>query len=101
MVLETIEEEVGVQLRNCRVVAGAIAKQILDNIKINAYTKSIGNVSLDDNYILDNHKNIEDSIVRCPEKTTSDKMIAEIKNAKNGDTLGGIVKCVIKVYPLV
>ena len=85
----------------CRVVAGAIAKQILDNIKINAYTKSIGNISLDDNYILDNHKNIEDSIVRCPEKTTSDKMIAEIKNArKNGDTLGGIVKCVIKNVPV-
>ena len=85
----------------CRVVAGAIAKQILDNIKINAYTKSIGNISLHDNYILDNHKNIEDSIVRCPEKTKSDKMIAEIKNArKNGDTLGGIVKCVIKNVPV-
>ena len=76
-------------------------QEILDNIKINAYTKSIGNVSLDDNYILDNHKNIEDSLVRCPEKNTSDKMIAEIKNArKNGDTLGGIVKCVIKNVPV-
>ena len=85
----------------CRVVAGAIAKQILDKIEINAYTKSIGNISLDENYILDNSKNIEDSLVRCPDKTTSENMINEIKTArKNGDTLGGIVKCVIKNVPV-
>ena len=34
----------------CRVVAGAIAKQILKNIGIHAFTTSIGNVSLDENY---------------------------------------------------
>ena len=85
----------------CRVVAGAIAKQILDKIEINAYTKSIGNISLNENYILDNSKNIEDSLVRCPDKTTSENMINEIKTArKNGDTLGGIVKCVIKNVPV-
>ena len=85
----------------CRVVAGAIAKQILDKIEINAYTKSIGNISINENYILDNPKNIEDSLVRCPDKTTSENMINEIKTArKNGDTLGGIVKCVIKNVPV-
>jgi len=85
----------------CRVVAGAIAKQILDKIEINAYTKSIGNISLNENYILDNPKNIEDSLVRCPDKTTSENMINEIKSArKNGDTLGGVVKCVIKNVPV-
>ena len=85
----------------CRVVAGAIAKQILDKIEINAYTKSIGNISLNENYILDNSKNIEDSLVRCPDKTTSENMINEIKSArKNGDTLGGVVKCVIKNVPV-
>ena len=85
----------------CRVVAGAIAKQILDKIEINAYTKSIGNISLNENYILDNPKNIEDSLVRCPDKNTSENMINEIKTArKNGDTLGGVVKCVIKNVPV-
>ena len=85
----------------CRVVAGAIAKQILKNVDIIAYTSSIGSISLDDNYILNNQKNIEDSIVRCPDKSVSENMINEIKNArKNGDTLGGIVKCIIKNTPV-
>ncbi len=85
----------------CRVVAGAIAKQILENIDIYAYTSSIGSVCIDDDYIVDNKKNIEDSIVRCPDNSVSQKMISEIKNArKNGDTLGGIVKCIIKNVPI-
>ena len=85
----------------CRVVAGAIAKQILENIDIYAYTSSIGTISIDDDYIVDNQKRIEDSIVRCPDISISEKMINEIKNArKNGDTLGGIVKCIIKNVPV-
>ena len=85
----------------CRVVAGAIAKQILENIDIYAYTSSIGTISIDDDYIVDNQKSIEDSIVRCPDISISEKMINEIKNArKNGDTLGGIVKCIIKNVPV-
>jgi len=85
----------------CRVVAGAIAKQILENIDIYAYTSSIGTISIDDDYIVDTQKSIEDSIVRCPDISISEKMINEIKNArKNGDTLGGIVKCIIKNVPI-
>ena len=85
----------------CRVVAGAIAKQILENIDIYAFTSSIGTISIDDDYIVDNQKSIEDSIVRCPDISISEKMINEIKNArKNGDTLGGIVKCIIKNVPI-
>ena len=85
----------------CRVVAGAIAKQILENIDIYAYTSSIGTISIDDDYIVDTQKSIEDSIVRCPDISISEKMINEIKNArKNGDTLGGIVKCIIKNVPV-
>ena len=85
----------------CRVVAGAIAKQILKNIGIQAFTTSIGNVSLDENYSLNNPKNIEKSIVRCPDNIVSEKMIEEIKKArKNGDTLGGIIKCIISNMPI-
>jgi len=85
----------------CRVVAGAIAKQIINNIKIFAYTSSIGKVSLLDDDIIENFSKIEESIVRCPDKNTSEKMISEIKKArKNGDTLGGVVKCIIKNVPV-
>ena len=84
-----------------RVVAGAIAKQIINNIKIFAYTSSIGKVSLLDDAIIENFSKIEESIVRCPDKNTSEKMISEIKKArKNGDTLGGVVKCIIKNVPV-
>ena len=85
----------------CRVVAGAIAKQILKDISIYAYTSSIGNISVDENYEISKVEDIEKSIVRCPDCKVSDQMIHEVKKArKNGDTLGGIVKCIIKNVPI-
>jgi|TARA_B100001057_G_scaffold184123_2_gene184855 chorismate synthase len=85
----------------CRVVAGAIAKQILKDISIYAYTSSIGNISIDENYEISKVEDIEKSIVRCPDNKISDQMIHEVKKArKNGDTLGGIVKCIIKNVPI-
>ena len=85
----------------CRVVAGAIAKQILKDISIYAYTLSIGNISIDENYEISKVEDIEKSIVRCPDNKISDQMIHEVKKArKNGDTLGGIVKCIIKNVPI-
>ena len=85
----------------CRVVAGAIAKQILKDISIYAYTSSIGNISVDENYEISKVEDIEKSMVRCPDYKVSDQMINEVKKArKNGDTLGGIVKCIIKNVPI-
>ena len=85
----------------CRVVAGAIAKQILKDISIYAYTSSIGNISIDENYQINKVADIEKSIVRCPDNKISDQMIHEVKKArKNGDTLGGIIKCIIKNVPI-
>ena len=85
----------------CRVVAGAIAKQILKDISIYAYTSSIGNISINENYEISKVEDIEKSIVRCPDSKISDQMIREVKKArKNGDTLGGIVKCIIKNVPI-
>ena len=85
----------------CRVVAGAIAKQILKDISIYAYTSSIGNISIDENYEINKVADIEKSMVRCPDSKISDQMISEVKKArKNGDTLGGIIKCIIKNVPI-
>ena len=85
----------------CRVVAGAIAKQILKDISIYAYTSSIGNISIDENYEINKVADIEKSIVRCPDNKISNQMIHEVKKArKNGDTLGGIIKCIIKNVPI-
>ena len=43
----------------CRVVAGSIAKQILGNIKINAFVSSVGNISLNTSYSKLDFENIE------------------------------------------
>ena len=45
--------------------------------------------------------NIESNIVRCPDQTAAKIMIDAIKEArKSGDSLGGIIECVIKNCPI-
>lgn len=87
----------------CRVVAGAIAKQILSqlNIEINAYTSSVGNVSLNKSYLELDLNQTESNDVRCPDSETAQQMIDLIKSIrKEGDTIGGTVSCVIKNTPI-
>lgn len=86
-----------------RVVAGAFAAILLEslNVSITSFVSSIGEVQLARDYETTDHSLIEASPVRCPDETTSDKMIKLIEQtAKNGDTLGGMVKCVITNAPI-
>jgi chorismate synthase len=85
----------------CRVVAGAIAKQLLQYIKINAYTSSVGDIFLEKPYQDLDFSKIESNIVRCPDSETADKMISKIKEIKKqGDTVGGTVTCVLQNVPI-
>ena len=85
----------------CRVVAGAIAKQILGNIEINAYVSRVGNVSINKPHSELNFNNIEKNNVRCPDLDTAKDMEELIlKVRKDGDTVGGLVSCVIKNTPV-
>lgn len=85
----------------CRVVAGAIAKQYLKDIKIHAYTSSVGDIFMDKPYQEVDLNSIEDNIVRCPDPSAAERMIAKIKDIrKAGDTIGGTVTCVIKNVPI-
>ena len=84
-----------------RVVAGAVAKQILKDIKINAFVSSVGNIFIDKPYQDLDFSKIESNAVRCPDASTADKMenyIKEIK--KQGDTIGGTITCVIQNVPI-
>ena len=87
----------------CRVAAGSIAKQllILKNIKIIAYVSSVEDLSLekiDRNIDLNS---IESNPVRCPDPYIYSKMIDLIKNVrKSGDSVGGVISCVIKNLPI-
>jgi chorismate synthase len=84
-----------------RVVAGAIAKQMLPDIKINAYVSSVGHISLDKSYKELDFSNIENNPVRCPDPEMAVVMedyIREIR--KQGDTVGGTITCVIQNVPV-
>ena len=85
----------------CRVVAGAIAKQVLSDISINGYVSSVGDVFLDKPYQELDFSQTEKNIVRCPDDTVAQKMIEKIQaTRKAGDTIGGTVTCVLKNVPV-
>lgn len=84
-----------------RVVAGAIAKQMLPEIKINAYVSSVGHIHLDKKYQELDFSKIESNPVRCPDEESAavmEEYIREIR--KQGDTVGGVVTCVIQNVPV-
>ncbi len=85
----------------CRVVAGAVAKQLLKDIKINAFTSSVGDIFIDKPYQDLDFNNIEENPVRCPDEAVAERMISRIKEIKKqGDTIGGTVTCVLQNVPV-
>ena len=85
-----------------RVVAGAIAKQILKRkgINVTAYTSQVGDVALHADYRSLDLTMTETNPVRCPDENVADKMEALILEVKSqGDTVGGIVSCVVTGVP--
>lgn len=84
----------------CRVVAGAIAKQLIKEIKINAFVSSVGDIFIDKPYQALDFKKIESNLVRCPDAKSAQKMEELIRETrKNGDTVGGTITCVIENVP--
>jgi len=85
----------------CRVAAGAIAKQLLKDIKITAYVSAVGELSLQKKYSEVNFNEIENNPVRCADADMASKMETYIKEIrKQGDTVGGQVTCVIENIPV-
>ena len=85
----------------CRVVAGAIAKQILSDVKITAFVSSVGNIKVDSHYSSLNFLEIENNPVRCADPIVARKMEDHIKEIrKEGDTIGGVISCVIENTPI-
>ncbi|WP_028123039.1 chorismate synthase [Epilithonimonas tenax] len=78
------------------VVAGALAKQLLPEMEINAYVSSVGEIFCEKAYQDLDFSKTESNIVRCPDEKTAEKMIERIKEIKKeGNTIGGTVTCVI------
>lgn len=83
------------------VVGGAVAKQVIPEIKINAFTSSVGEIFMEKPYQQVDFSNIESNDVRCPDTATAEKMIVRINEIKKqGDTIGGTVTCVIQNVPI-
>lgn len=83
------------------VVGGAVAKQLLKAIKINAYVSSVGDLFLEKPYQELDFSKTETNDVRCPDEATAKKMETLIKQIrKEGDTVGGTITCVIQNVPV-
>ena len=84
-----------------RVVAGAIAKQFLSDVKFTAYVSSVGEINLDKPYQELDFDYIEKNPVRCADPEKAAEMENYIKQIrKEGDTVGGIITCVIQNVPV-
>lgn len=85
-----------------RVVGGALAKLALKQlgITIQAYTSQVGIIGLDASYDHYDLSLAETNAVRCPDPNKAKEMESLIAQVKSeGDTIGGIITCVIKGCP--
>lgn len=86
-----------------RVVAGAIAKQVLDTIGLRtyAYVSAVGEVEMNICHEDLDLTQIDSNIVRCPDETTAIAMINHIDAVrKEGDTVGGVVTGLVLNVPV-
>lgn len=85
-----------------RCVGGALAKLALrqHGISIQAYTSQVGAIALDKDYRKYDLSKAEANMVRCPDEAKARQMEELIGQVKDkGDTIGGIITCVVKGCP--
>lgn len=86
-----------------RCVGGALAMLALRQlgITIQAYTTQVGDIKLKGDYTHYDLSQIDSNIVRCPDQEKAEQMEALIREVKaDGDTIGGVIACVIKGCPV-
>ena len=85
------------------VAAGAVAFKVLNQrfkTAVVAYVKQVKDIVAEINPDNLSQKDVESSIVRCPDKNAAKEIIKLIEAAKNnGDSVGGVIECVIKNVP--
>lgn len=85
-----------------RCVAGALAKLALRTIgiSIQAYTSQVGDIELERDYHKYDLSLTETNDVRCPDAEKAKVMAELITRMKSeGDTVGGVITCVVKGCP--
>lgn len=82
-----------------RVAAGAIAEQLLINIKIVAYVTSVGSIQANVRPPV-TRTEVDQNVIRCPDTVAAAEMIALVEKLKlDGDSVGGVIECVISGLP--
>ncbi len=88
-----------------RVAAGAIARHILavEGVEIVAWVDRVGGIRVPEGAIDEDtvsEADVDQSIVRCPHEATATAMEAAIRAARDdGDSVGGVVRCVAREVP--
>jgi chorismate synthase len=86
-----------------RVAAGALAKLFLkaQGVDIQGYVSQVGALELKKSYLELDLALTEANDVRCPDPALAQKMVNLIKKVrKAGDTIGGVVACVVRGCPV-
>jgi chorismate synthase len=84
----------------CRVVAGAIAKQLLSQVRINAYVSAVGELECTTPHDQLDLAQIEQNPVRAADPQMAIQMEQYIKDIrKQGDTVGGVITCLVDGVP--
>ena len=86
-----------------RCVGGALAKLALRQmgVSVQAYTSQVGPIALDRDYKRYDLSLTETNAVRCPDQEKAQEMEELITQVKaEGDTIGGIITCIIKGCPI-
>lgn len=84
-----------------RVVAGAIAKQLLPQVSITAFTSAVGTLKLEKSHDQLDLSIIEQNIIRTADADFAAQCEQHIMHVKKaGDTVGGVITCVIKNVPV-
>lgn len=87
----------------CRVVGGAIARQLLARlgIAVQAYVSRVGEVALELPPKQLAFEGLWTDHVRCPDPATSQRMAALIEQVRGeGDSIGGVVSCIATGLPV-
>ena len=85
-----------------RVAAGAVAQQLLEHfgVRVRSYVDQVGAIRTGKDYRDLDLDLIESNDVRCPSPAAAAQMEKEILTVrKAGDTIGGVVKCVVTGVP--
>ena len=86
----------------CRVVAGAIAKQILQQkgIQVLAWVQRLHDISVSEDYSKLSLNRIDSNSMRCPDDSVAKEMEdLVIRTKESGDSLGGSISCIIQGVP--